>query len=44
MNISELCEEAHEIAKSKGWWEKPPSDLEVHALIHSEVAEATEAV
>lgn len=44
MKINELIEKAHGMAKSKGWWNEPRSPLEIHALIHSEVAEATEAV
>jgi NTP pyrophosphatase (non-canonical NTP hydrolase) len=44
MTIDELVREAHGIAIDKGWWIYPRTDLEIHALIHSEVAEATEAV
>lgn len=44
MNIDELIKEAHAMAKGKGWWDEPRSPLEIHALIHSEVSEATECV
>jgi NTP pyrophosphatase (non-canonical NTP hydrolase) len=36
--------EIYGMAKQKGWHDDPRSDLEVHMLIVSEVAEATEAV
>ena len=42
MKINELVKEVHETAKEKGWWDSPRSPLEIHALIHAEVAEATE--
>lgn len=41
--ISELCTEAHETAKSKGWYDDPcgiPTNI---ALMHSELSEALEA-
>ena len=44
MNLNDYIEEIHQTAKDKGWWDKPRSALEVHALIHSEISEATEAV
>jgi NTP pyrophosphatase (non-canonical NTP hydrolase) len=44
MTIDELVREAHGNAIDKGWWIYPRTDLEIHALIHSEVAEATESV
>lgn len=44
MRISELVDEAHAMAKQKGWWEEERKVLEIHALIHSEIAEATECV
>ena len=34
--------EIHELAKSKGWWDKPRSDYNIIALIHSELSEALE--
>ena len=43
MTIDELVKEAHGTAIDKGWWIYPRTALEIHALIHSEVAEATEA-
>lgn len=42
MTIIELCKKAYEMAVAKGWYEIPRSSLEFHALIHSEVSEATE--
>ena len=44
MEINELVKQMHETSKEKGWYDKPRSALEIHALIHSEVAEATEEV
>lgn len=44
MNFNDLIKEAHENAKAKGWHETERSPLEFHALIHSEIAEATEEV
>jgi len=44
MTIDQLVREAHTTAIDKGWWIFPRTDLEIHALIHSEIAEATEAV
>lgn len=43
MTVDELVREAHGTAIDKGWWIYPRTALEIHALIHSEVAEATEA-
>jgi NTP pyrophosphatase (non-canonical NTP hydrolase) len=43
MTIDQLVKDAHGTAIDKGWWIFPRTDLEIHALIHSEVAEATEA-
>ena len=34
----------HEIAKSKGWWDNPPEDGTIIALMHSELSEALEAL
>lgn len=39
-----LQKKIHALAVKNGWWESPRSPLEVHMLIVSEVAEATEAV
>jgi NTP pyrophosphatase (non-canonical NTP hydrolase) len=43
MTIDELVREAHGTAIDKGWHIYPRTALEIHALIHSEIAEATEA-
>lgn len=43
MTIDQMVREAHLTAIDKGWWIYPRTDLEIHALIHSELAEATEA-
>jgi len=48
MTISELQKQAHEIAKSKGWWDRENwwgrerSWEEIVCLIHSEISEAFE--
>lgn len=44
MTLNELVQQAHNTAKEKGWWDEERTLLEIHALIHSEVAEATESV
>lgn len=41
--LNEMAEEAHEIAKEKGWWENQRSEGELIALMHSELSEALEA-
>lgn len=43
MTITELVQEAYEIAKSKGWHDEPRETGTALALIHSEVSEALEA-
>ena len=43
-NLNKLVDEIHETAKSKGWWDKDRFPLEIHMLIVSEIAEATEEV
>lgn len=44
MNISELQEKAHAMAKEKGWYDNGPRPIpELLCLIHSEVSEALEA-
>lgn len=42
-SINELCKEAFETAKSKGWHDEPRETGTLLALIHSEVSEALEA-
>ena len=42
MTITELVKQAFENAKEKGWHDEERSPLEYHALIHSEISEATE--
>lgn len=41
-SIQTWTDEIHAMAKEKGWWENPRSPLDVHMLIVSEIAEATE--
>lgn len=41
--INQLCKQAYETAKSKGWHDKPVETGTKLALIHSEVSEALEA-
>ena len=40
--LNELAKEVHEIAKSKGWWDKGPTFGDVIANIHCELSEAFE--
>lgn len=42
--IDVLCEDVHEIAKSKGWWESDRNNGELIALMHSELSEALEGL
>lgn len=42
--INDMVKDVHETAIEKGWWETDRSALEIHALIHSEISEATEDV
>lgn len=44
MKLNELAEKAHDRAKRSGWWNPGKSAPEVHMLIVTEIAEATEAV
>lgn len=45
LSLNEMATRAHATAVEKGWYENDgPSPLEKHALIHSEVSEATEEV
>lgn len=41
--INQLCKEAYETAKSKGWHDEPKETGTLLALVHSEVSEALEA-
>lgn len=41
-NLETFAKEVHENAKAHGWWEKPRSENEIRALIHSEWSEALE--
>lgn len=40
--MKDLQERAHEIAKSKGWWDADVNIPEKLALIHAEISEALE--
>lgn len=42
--LNSLCQKVHTYAKKQGWWERDRSQLEIHALLHSEISEATEEV
>ena len=42
MNLKELQNEAHRIAREKGWWDEEKSIAKQLALIHSEISEALE--
>lgn len=42
--ITSLCQLCFNMAKDKGWHDSPRRPLEIHALIHSEISEATEEV
>ena len=44
MNLNELRDEAHQNAKDHGWHDEKVHPLAAHALIHSEISEATEEV
>jgi NTP pyrophosphatase (non-canonical NTP hydrolase) len=44
MKLNDLVQEAHRNARIKGWWTEPRSPLEIHMLMVSEIAEATECV
>lgn len=43
-SLAELAINIHSANRKKGFYDNPPSALEIHALITTEVAEATEAV
>jgi len=42
--INEIVKKVHENAVQHGWWDEKRTALEIHALIHSEISEATESV
>ena len=44
MRINETVKGVHATAKKKGWWDRERDPLELHMLMVSEIAEATEAV
>lgn len=44
MHLNEFVVKAHGMAKEKGWWNPAKSAPEVHMLIVTEIAEATEEV
>lgn len=43
-NFDAMAKKIHEIAKKKGWWDKPRNDGEAIALMHAELSEALEAL
>ena len=43
MNIRDLQREAHEIARSQGWWDEERTFGDLIAPVHSELSEALEA-
>lgn len=43
MTINELCKEAHDIAKDKGWHNPERNIPELLCLVHSEVSESLES-
>ena len=42
MELKHLVDECHDIALSKGWWDKSREDGTCIALMHSELSEALE--
>jgi NTP pyrophosphatase (non-canonical NTP hydrolase) len=44
MEINLVVNQAHQTAKDKGWWDSHRTPLEIHMLVVTELAEATEAV
>ena len=44
MTLNELRDNAHKTAKEHGWHDEKIHPLAAHALIHSEISEATEEV
>lgn len=43
MNLQTFAPVAHALARSKGWWDEPRSEIRLRNLIRTEVAEAYEA-
>jgi NTP pyrophosphatase (non-canonical NTP hydrolase) len=43
INLKDLQKDIHDLAVSKGWYDTERNSLELHMLIVSEIAEATEA-
>ena len=43
-DLNDFAADVHMNAKQKGWHDEVRSALEIHALIHSEISEATEEV
>lgn len=43
-SINDFIKLCYATAKEKGWWDKPRSDGELIALMHSELSEALEAM
>ena len=43
-SIKELCGVCRNDATANGWWEKPRSELELVALMHTELSEVVECV
>jgi NTP pyrophosphatase (non-canonical NTP hydrolase) len=42
MNLNQMAADIHENAKSKGFYDEPPSFMDRIALMHSELSEAVE--
>lgn len=43
-SLSDMQKQVHKLAREKGWYDMPRTSLEIHMLIVSEIAEATEEV
>ena len=44
MNLMKFADEVHGLAREKGWYDKPKTDLESLMLIVSEISEAAEHI
>jgi len=44
MRLNSFMRAVHKTAREKGWYESQRTALEMHALFHSEIGEATECV